>query len=104
MWSFRSILMITASLMKASNLCPDLKYNDLKRYLRGRRIEKVKENNSILFLEIRAPAKTTVTAKRTRGQKHNRFRLEKQQLFCDARLRSKTPYFEFVGVTFPFSV
>ena len=52
MWSFRSILMITASLMKASNLCPDLKYNDLKRYLRGRRIEKVKENNSILFLEI----------------------------------------------------
>ena len=54
MWSFRSILMITVSLMKASNLCPDLKYNDLKRYLRGRRIEKVKENNSIIFLEIRA--------------------------------------------------
>ena len=54
MWSFRSILIITASLMKGGNLCPDLKYNDLKRYLRGRRIGQLKENNSILFLEIRA--------------------------------------------------
>ena len=69
MWSFRSILMITASLMKGSNLCPDLKYNDLKRYLRGRRIGKLKENNSILFLEIRTQQRPVGNCNENTGSK-----------------------------------
>ena len=69
MWSFRSILMITASLMKASNLCPDLKYNDLKRYLRGRRIGQLKENNSILFVEIRTQKRPVGNCNENAGSK-----------------------------------
>ncbi|KAL9984350.1 hypothetical protein ACROYT_G006634 [Oculina patagonica] len=33
--SFRSLLIATASLMKESNLCPGLKYSDLKKYVKG---------------------------------------------------------------------
>ena len=69
MWSFRSILMITASLMKASNLCSDLKYNDLKRYLRGRRIGQLKENNSILFVEIRTQKRPVGNCNENAGSK-----------------------------------
>ena len=36
LWSFRSLLITTARLLKASNLCPDLEYNHLKRYLKGK--------------------------------------------------------------------
>ena len=34
--SFRSLLIATATLMKEGNLCPSLKYNNLKRYVTGK--------------------------------------------------------------------
>ena len=101
MWSFRSILMITASLMKGSNLCPDLKYNDLKRYLRGRQIGKLIKKKTNKKIEIRTKQRPVGNCNENAGSK-NRFRLEKQQLFCDARLRRKTPYFEILALRFLF--
>ena len=34
--SFRTVLLVTSSLMKKSSLCAGLKYDDLKRYVTGK--------------------------------------------------------------------